>query len=320
AINADDFLYGNANNSNILGGTVYFWTHNTAIKLVNSKYAYVSDDYASYNLTGGVASALSDPNHDVSGVDNGVKPTGYIAAGQSFFTSAESGSGYVEFTNEMRYGGTHNSQFFKPAKTSKSGVMEKHRLWLNMTNSGGAFKQTLIGYIEGATNKYDKKFDGLSFDGNSYIDFYSINDASNMTIQGRSLPFTDTDVVPLGYRSSIAGSFTIAIDQADGNLASQRIYLEDKQTGTISELTASNYTFTTKAGTFNNRFVLRYTNKTLGTGDFETEADAVWVVIQNKNITVNSTVENIEKVFIYDITGKQLYQKEDVNNLQLLIE
>ncbi|PXY38645.1 hypothetical protein DMB65_21900, partial [Flavobacterium cheongpyeongense] len=42
AINADDFLYGNANNSNILGGTVYFWTHNTAIKLVNSKYAYVS--------------------------------------------------------------------------------------------------------------------------------------------------------------------------------------------------------------------------------------------------------------------------------------
>ncbi|PXY40356.1 hypothetical protein DMB65_13615, partial [Flavobacterium cheongpyeongense] len=41
---------------------------------------------------------------------------------------------------------------------------------------------------------------------------------------------------------------------------------------------------------------------------------------QNKNITVNSTVENIEKVFIYDITGKQLYQKEDVNNLQLLIE
>ena len=315
AIHADDFLYNNVNNRAILGGTVYFWTHNTAIKVVNSKLAYVSDDYASYNLTGGTATraALSP------GLNTEI-PQGYIAAGQSFFTSAEDGSGYVEFTNAMRYGETYNGQFFKPGKTSKPARMEKHRLWLNMTNSGGVYKQTLIGYIEGATNTYDKSFDGLSFDGNSYVDFYSINAADNLTIQGRSLPFTDTDVVPLGYRSTIAGDFTIAIDKADGNLATQRVYLEDKQTGTISELTAGNYTFTTKAGTFNNRFVLRYTNKTLGTGDFETTDDAVSVFIQNKTITVNSTVENIDKVFVYDISGKHLYKKDEVKNLQLIIQ
>ncbi|PXY44562.1 T9SS sorting signal type C domain-containing protein [Flavobacterium hydrophilum] len=322
AMHADDFLFVNVNNRGILGGTIYFWTHNTAIKKVGSNYAYVSDDYAAYNLTGGVGtSAKSDSGYnDNPALDTGIKPTGYIAAGQSFFASAEDGSGHVQFTNSMRYGGTNNSQFFKPGKTSKPGVLEKHRLWLNMTNSGGAFKQTLIGYVEGATNSYDKSFDGLTFDGNSYADFYSVNEASNMTIQGRALPFADTDVVPLGYRSNIAGNFTIAIDQADGNLASQRIYLEDKQTGTINELTAKNYTFTTKAGTFNNRFVLRYTNKTLGTGDFETVDDAVWVLAQNKTVTVNSTTENIDKVFIYDLSGKQLYKKEEVKNLQLMIQ
>ncbi|WP_281309431.1 T9SS sorting signal type C domain-containing protein [Flavobacterium flavigenum] len=320
AIFADSFLYDNANNSGILGGTVYFWTHNTAVKLVGAQYAYVSDDYASYNLTGGVASALSDPKHSVNGVDKGMKPTGYIAAGQSFFTSAESGSGHVEFTNEMRFGGTNNSQFFKPGNTSKSALMEKHRLWLNLTNAGGAFKQMLIGYIEGASNGYDKIFDGQSYDGNSYIDFYSINDATDLTIQGRALPFSDSDVVPLGYRSKIAGDFTIAIDQADGKLATQRIYLEDKQTGTINELTAKNYTFTTKAGTFKNRFVLRYKNTTLGTGDFETVDDAVWVVAQNKTITVNSTTENIDKVFIYDVSGKELYSKDKVGNLELILQ
>ncbi|WP_281309429.1 T9SS sorting signal type C domain-containing protein [Flavobacterium flavigenum] len=320
AIFADSFLYDNANNSGILGGTVYFWTHNTAVKLVGAQYAYVSDDYASYNLTGGVASALSDPKHSVNGVDKGMKPTGYIAAGQSFFTSAESGSGHVEFTNEMRFGGTNNSQFFKPGNTSKSALMEKHRLWLNLTNAGGAFKQMLIGYIEGASNGYDKIFDGQSYDGNSYIDFYSINDATDLTIQGRALPFSDSDVVPLGYRSKIAGDFTIAIDQADGKLATQRIYLEDKQTGTINELTAKNYTFTTKAGTFKNRFVLRYKNTTLGTGDFETVDDAVWVVAQNKTITVNSTTENIDKVFIYDVSGKELYSKDKVSNLELILQ
>jgi hypothetical protein len=314
ALDADKFLYKNIDNADndindsILGGTIYFWTHNTGIKQEGSKYVYVSDDYAAYNKTGSVKAN-----------SGGERPEGYIAAGQSFFVKAEGGSGTVKFTNKMRIG-SNNTQFFKPSKTSKSAVTEKHRLWLNMSNAGGAFKQTLIGYVEGATNTYDKKFDGLSFDGNSYIDFYSVNEADKLTIQARALPFSDTDVVPLGYRSTIAGDFTIAIDQADGNLASQRVYLEDKQTGTINELTAGNYTFTTKAGTFNNRFVLRYTNKTLGTGDFETQDAAVWVMIQNKTVTVNSTIENIDKVFIYDVSGKQLYQKEDVKNLQLIMQ
>jgi hypothetical protein len=322
AIHADDFLFSNVNNKNILGGTIYFWTHNTAIKVVNSKLAYVSDDYASYNLTGGVAtSAVSDPGYnDNPSLDTGRKPTGYIAAGQSFFTKAEDGSGYVEFNNSMRYGGTNNSQFFKPGKTTKSASIEKHRLWLNLTNASGAFKQTLIGYIDGATNSYDTSFDGITYDGNSYIDFYSVNETSRLTIQGRALPFSDSDVVPLGYRSTIAGDFTIAIDEADGHLATQRVYLEDKQTGTINELTSKNYTFTTTAGTFNNRFVLRYKTTTLGTGDFETTDAAVWVMVQNKTITVNSTTENIEKVFIYDVSGKELYRKDKVSNLQLILQ
>ncbi|MGO4772689.1 hypothetical protein ACEN2I_13575, partial [Flavobacterium sp. W22_SRS_FK3] len=78
AIHADDFLYSNVNNRGILGGTIYLWTHNTAIKIVNSKLAYVSDDYASYNLTGGTATRAA-----VSPGANTDIPQGYIAAGQS---------------------------------------------------------------------------------------------------------------------------------------------------------------------------------------------------------------------------------------------
>jgi hypothetical protein len=309
ALDARAFLFTNVNNNTVLNGTIYFWTHNTGITPSGTKYVYSSNDYASFNATGGTATTGT----------NDAEPSGYIAAGQSFMASAKA-SGTVVFNNSMRAGGSNNGQFFKPGKTSKSPELERHRLWLNMTNSGGAFKQTLIGYIDGATNNYDIDFDGETFDGNSYIDFYSINTTNKLTIQGRALPFTDTDLVPLGYRSTIAGDFTISINKADGNLAAQRIYLEDKQTATINELTAGNYTFTTKAGTFNDRFVLRYTNGTLGTGDFETTDDSVLVLVQNKKININSTVENIDKVFIYDISGNQLYQKESVNNLQLIIE
>ena len=311
AIDAEAFLYDNLNNTDVLDGTIYFWTHNTPVNPSLAQYKYYSADYATFNKSGGTATWYSPGNN--------AAPDGYIAAGQSFFTLA-SKPGRVEFNNSMRVTG-NNSTFFKPGKTSKSAKLEKHRLWLNLINSGGAFKQTLIGYIEGATNTYDKNFDGLSFDGNSYIDFYSVNATDNLTIQGRALPFNDADVVPLGYRSTIAGDFTIAIDHADGNLATQRVYLEDKQTGTFTELTAGNYTFNTKAGTFNSRFVLRYANKTtLGTGDFETAKDAISILVQDKTITIDSTVENIDKVFIYDIAGKQLYTKEKVNNLQLAMQ
>ena len=302
ALNADNFLFTNTNNHTVLSGTIYLWTHNTAV----ANLKYTSDDYATYNGLGGVATS------------GGAVPSGYIAAGQSFFASAKA-NGNAAFDNSMRPTG-NNTQFFKPGKTAKTTGIEKHRLWLNMTNTGGAFKQTLIGYAEGATNTYDDDFDGLTFDGNSYLDLYSINGTDNLTIQGRALPFMDTDVVPLGYRSTVAGSFTIGINQADGVLANQRIYLEDKQTGTINELTAQNYTFNTTAGTFNNRFVLRYTNKTLGTGDFETVENSITVVSQDKTIMISSPAENIDKVFIYDVSGKLLYEKQNIGNVELSIQ
>ncbi|MEO7976142.1 T9SS sorting signal type C domain-containing protein [Flavobacterium sp.] len=316
AVDADEFLYNTSlngyNNSNnvILNGTIYFWTHNTAIQQSGSQYIYKSDDYASYNGTGGTATQPA--------ASGGSAPSGYIAAGQSFFGSAKA-AGTIQFKNNMRVA-NNNGQFFKPAKTSKSAKLEKSRLWLNMTNSEGAFKQTLIGYVTGATNDFDGDFDGISFDGNSFIDFYSVNKTTKFVIQGRSLPFEESDSVPLGFRSSISGNFTISIGTADGLLESQKVYLEDKQTNIIHDLTENNYVFSTAKGTFNERFVLKYTNKTLGTGDFETQADDVEVLVKNKIILISSGKENIAKVFVYDILGKQLYQKEKISNVALEIE
>ena len=220
----------------------------------------------------------------------------------------------------MRVSG-HNNQFFKPGKTSKgNAAVEKHRLWLNMTNDQGAFKQTLIGYISGATNDIEVDFDGLSFDGNSFIDFYSVNDSKKLAIQGRGLPFEDTDKVPMGYRSKLDGNFTIGIGKADGLLASQKVYLEDTQTNTVHDLTASDYVFTTEKGTFNDRFVVSYSNKTLGSGEFEVPENAIDVIAKNKIITISSGMDNISQVFVYDLSGKQLYKKDKISDVSLVTQ
>ena len=286
-------------------GALYFWTHNSPPNgsvAGDAKYNYTVADYAVYTLTGSVATT-----------SGAAAPTGSIAAGQGFFFKASTGSNIV-FTNDMRIAGD-NTQFFKTSETAG----EANRLWLNFTNAEGAFKQALIGYINGATNSWDQNYDAATLNGNTYVDFYSIGDAKKLTVQGRALPFEDTDLIPLGYKTAVAGEFTISIDHTDGLLNNQAVYLEDKTTGTVYDLKAGNYKFTTEIGTFTDRFTLRYTNKTLGTGDFENVKDGLLVSVKDKTIKVTSSKENIKEVNIFDITGRLLYSKNKVGTAELSI-
>ena len=171
-----------------------------------------------------------------------------------------------------------------------------------------------MGYVSGASNEYDNRFDGESFDANEFVDFYSVNSSKNLVIQGRSLPFVDSDLVSIGYRTKINGAFTINIDQVDGVLTNQEVYLEDKLLNIVHNLQTEAYTFNTTAGTFNERFVLRYTNKTLGTNDLSLLENQVLISNKNKQIKVNSLVESISKIIVYDITGRQIFAKNKINN------
>lgn len=330
ALDADAFL--NAN-SGVLEGTIYFWTHKTQIGIGVSNpgtgvYAYSKNDYASYNLTGGTGIDGPYLKGGTVAISGGTKPNGKIAAGQGFFASSKEFSISVPeeivFNNGMRSilnASIDNTQFFKLARTKAktANVIEKNRIWLNLTNSQGAFKQALLGYITGATNEYDDAFDGESFDGQELIDFYTVYQDKNLVIQGRALPFDETDLVSIGFRSMIAGNFTIAIDETDGFMANQAVFLEDKLTNIVFDLKNGNYSFYTLDGTFNNRFILRYTNKTLATYSSETAEKQVFVSNKNKQIKITSKVESIDKVLVYDLLGRKIYQKSNVNTNELNI-
>ncbi|WP_086454685.1 LamG-like jellyroll fold domain-containing protein [Flavobacterium sp. FPG59] len=320
ALDADAFI---AANSNVLFGTLYFWTHNTARGVGVSNpgtgfFAYSADDYATYNTTGGVAVAASDPDKSIT---NPYRPTGKIAAGQAFFASTlENMTGTsIVFNNNMRMGAGNtildNSQFFKTtaSKSKSASAIEKHRVWLNLTNTQGAFKQMLVGYISGATNNYDSTYDGLSFNGNEFVDFYSVNENKTLTIQGRALPFEENDEIPLGYSTTIQGNFSIGIDQVDGLLASRKIYLEDKIKSIVHDLKQGPYTFETGKGIFNERFVLRYTDKTLGVDDVDVKSNQVLVSVKNKVIKVDSGMESIDKIYVYTVSGTAIYEKQKVD-------
>ncbi|WKL46535.1 T9SS sorting signal type C domain-containing protein [Flavobacterium pectinovorum] len=311
ALSAKKFL---DQNTTLLEGTLYFWTHNTPVTLTGVS-TYTSDDYASYNLTGSTVVKERAISAGTPGSNN-EEPSGFIGAGQSFFAISKAG-GTVTFNNDMRLGAVDNTQFFKSASKETA---EAHHVWLNMTNTQGVFKQMLVGYVQGATNEYEDRYDGVSFNANPYVDFYSVDNGNNYVIQGRALPFTDTDQVALGYNTTITGDFTISIDKTDGDLSSHAIYLEDKKTGVIHDLTTSDYTFSTEKGTFTDRLVLRYTNKTLGTGDFENIENGLLVSVKEKTIKVTSSTENIKEVTVFDISGKLLYSKKKAGSTELQIQ
>ena len=332
AIDADAFL---DENETVLEGTLYFWTHNSPPSINvdgDAIYNYTTNDYATYNRTGGVGTAPAKVDGDVNDPNNNNNlstPNGKIAAGQGFFAPAKA-SGDVIFNNRMRLSSSgtilNNSQFFKLSNSSKTTTArtEKSRIWLNLTNKEGAYKQMLIGYITGATNNYDAGFDGVTYDGNQYVDFYSVNNAVNLAIQGRALPFVKQDSVALGYKSAIAGDFQISIDHVDGVLETQNIFLEDKTLNVLHDLRKGSYAFTTAKGVFNDRFVLRYVDKNA----VEEVADSVVseelsneVVASVKDgvITVSSTVAALKTVIIYNVSGGIVYQQDTVNADELVI-
>ncbi|WNM20121.1 GEVED domain-containing protein [Flavobacterium capsici] len=299
-VDATKFLQ-HANNTE-LGGTLFFWT---SLTLYSGTGPYSVTDYGSWNLAGGTGTAPSTDPTNLS-----LKPNGKIASGQGFFAQAFA-DGQITFNNSMRET-NNNSQFFR---TSGEPSIEKNRIWLNLY-SDSTFRQTLIGYMTGATDGIDKFYDGDSFTNNA-IDIYSIHDGRNLVIQGKGLPFNQNDVVPLGYRVTTNGSYSIAIDELDGLfLGNQNIYLRDNLLNIDHDLKASPYTFITNSGTFNNRFQIVYTTNALGVG--EVTDTTTFGMITNQELTINSS-EMIKNLTVYDITGKMIINQTEINIKQYTI-
>lgn len=307
ALNADLFMSAN---SAVLDGTIYLWTHNTPI----SAGQYDQDDYAVYNYLGGTGTSAS-PNPGL----NSAVPTGKIASGQGFFIKGLA-NGNATFTNAMRVAG-NNDQFFRmsqPTAQTDSNTFEKHRYWIDVFNATGVFKQNLFGYVSGGTMGIDRGMDSEVVDLTSPIVIYSKVGDTKLAIQGRGLPFDVNDQIPLVYKSTVAASYTIRLSLFDGLFEGQDIFLEDKVLNVIHNLKGSDYTFTTAVGTFENRFVLRYTDATLGVDNPVFDDNTVVVYRNGQGLVINSGLVNMTQVTVFDIRGRQLAMQNQVNATQTI--
>ncbi|WP_290839089.1 GEVED domain-containing protein [Flavobacterium sp.] len=313
ALDANLFLSNPANTE--LGGTLYFWTHNAPI----SSQVYSNSNYASYNLLGGTAAVAS-------GSANTNAPTKNIAAGNGFFATIAS-AGSITYNNGMRLAG-FNDNFYRPASAdldfSKTVApveleLERNRIWLNITNAGGAFSQSLVGYVTNGTYGMDRDFDGAVLGSSNPVYLYSIVETNKLAIQGRALPFDNNDQVPLGYKANNAGEYTITMPDFDGLFLNenQDIYLKDLVLDVTHDLKAGPYTFTTTAGEFQNRFVIVYNNQQLSAPVFN--ENSVVVYKNNGTIYINTGNMTMEDVKIFDTRGRLILEKKGVQSTETQI-
>ncbi|MDB9961371.1 M12 family metallo-peptidase [Oceanihabitans sp.] len=293
AIDPELFIQANAT---ALEGTLYFWTHRTAI--VDGLpgvdgYNFTNDDYNSYNLSGMVASGAG-----------GATPPGFkIASGQGFFANVSDPSINVVFNNAMRLN-TGNDNFYRTETT-----VEKDRIWLNLITEGQVFRQLLVAFFDNTTAGYDKLYDSKLLENGNNYSFYSLIDEDHYAIQARET-FDINHIIPLGIEATQTTALTISISQMGGvfNSSETRVFLKDNMLNIIHDLKASDYNFTINdAGFYNNRFELIFNEETLSTINEDDAVNDLIVFETNDLIHIKtSNASEITSVVVHDILGRLL--------------
>lgn len=291
-----ELLLQNLNNKNLLAGAFYFWTHHTP----KTGEKYSSDDYATYVVGTGGIKAHPD----------GKTPSKYVSSCQGFFVNALK-KGTVILDNSIRVIEPENN-FFKTGNLSKKGE-EKDRIWLNLSNEQGVFKQILIGFFEDASPDYDSNYDAISLQTNAFTSFYSIAAGQRYTIQGTST-LKEEYTIALGLKSDIAEviNLRISIDRFEGVLKENEVLLLDKLNNKTHNLKEGAYDFSIdKNGTFDDRFVLFITDQK---NSFEQEAsenpDGSLLVREDLDSFefISKNGRDILSVKIFDMLGRTILE------------
>ena len=209
-----------------------------------------------------------------------------------------------------------NNQFFR---NTTNVTTTKNRMWIDLISPVNT-NRILVGYVPEATNGLDRMFDAFT-DYKPSQNFYSLVNDEPQIIQGKALPFVNSDIVPIGFKTAGSGNHTIAIATTDGLFANngQTIYLEDKLLDIVHNLSLNPYTFTATAGIHNNRFVIRYTDRALNINDFDLVEDHVAIFATSNGIKINSLVSNINQYKVYNVLGQILASANTVNSSELII-
>ena len=173
---------------------------------------------------------------------------------EAFFVQKPEGESNVGFDGDAQMTQTQSKdKKAKQAATRKMMVMnarakENPRKLVNLTLTAGEVTDgTRIVFNNAQSRAYESECDAAKFETQGVIQLFTIGDQQERyAINERP---ADNGIVMLGFTVPSAGEFSISASRMD-----TPVYLKDRETGALVDLSKGAYNFTAKAGTNVNRF------------------------------------------------------------------
>ncbi|MDI1255031.1 MAG: choice-of-anchor D domain-containing protein [Flavobacterium sp.] len=334
ALDANKFL---TDNSGSLDGTIYFWEHYTTNATHN--LADYQGGYAAYNLTGGTPPVSPST---ISGLGSSIRtPKRYIPIGQGFFVTGSATGGNITFDNSQRgfFKETNAASYVmfrseNPYTTNTeaagnsnneddqqiSSNFMKIRLGFNSVNN--FHRQILMGFMNNlATSAIDPGYDAMLFD-DFPSDMYFLNGETPLVIQGEGY-FDVNNIYKLGVKSGEEGTVQFVLDELLNFEDNQQVYIYDAETEIYHNIKEGILNIDLPVGTYLDRFTLRFTNGTLGTGNTANASDLQVVFANNSNtLTIKNEglITNVETVTLFNILGQSIQNWDVRNEAQEMIQ
>ena len=218
---------------------------------------------------------------------NGTTGSGsqYIPPMQGFFVSAATNTTF-SLTNSAR---THTG----------SGIYYKNEvsdLTVIKASGNGFVDKAYIQFSDAATNDFDLASDGYKIisDVNPLLP-QVFTTANGKKLSINTLP--SAEMVPLSFQAGTSGSFDISLDEANDLTV---LILEDTKTGTLTDLTKSDYSFTYSLSDNADRFKLHFSPLSVD----DNLTDHVNIYAENNQVFVKINGNSNGNVTIFDLMGR----------------
>ena len=213
---------------------------------------------------------------------------------EAFFVQRPTGSSSIEFDPEHRMTqiGSNNRKTENAQKAMKR-QLNPERLLVNLAISDGKnTDKTRVVFNQAKSNKYEMDCDAAKFESStSAVQLYSIEaQGGKMSINERP-----QGSVQLGFTAKADGDYTISAERMD-----QPVLLKDNLMNITYDLSNGDYSFSSEAGTFDNRFMLLIDGGATGIADIAKEAG---VNIMPSTNGINLTGVDGKTVNVYSLSG-----------------
>jgi hypothetical protein len=175
---------------------------------------------------------------------------------------------------------------------------------LSLRANGNGYKdETFIRFNSAATPLFDGRHDAYKLWGLSNApQLYSIVPGDVLSIN--ELPFEGNEVVNLGFKCGVGGTYSITASGMESFSASTPVMLEDLKLNTIQDLRQNPvYNFTYNTSDNENRFRVHFK---ASTGINDPSLGGISVYSYNHTVVITNTTGFDGDVRIYDLAGREL--------------